>query len=74
MKKEDAYTTNLVSDGNVSHFLEHLGNYSEEQVTDFLKLVYAASQERIAKGKRLVANDPYPDEEDLDKAIEKFSK
>ena len=73
MKKEDAYATNLVSDGNVSRFLEHLGNYSEEQVTDFLKSVYAASQERIAKGKRL-ANDPYPNEEDLDKAIERFFK
>ena len=74
MKKESAYTTNLVSMGNVSYFLEHLGDYSEEQVTDFLKSVYAASQERIAKGKQLVANDSCPNEEDLDEVVEKFSK
>ena len=74
MKKKDAYATNLVSNGDVSHFLEHLGEYSEEQVVDFLKSVYAANQERIAKGERLIADDAYPDEMDLDKAIEKFLK
>ena len=50
MKKESVYTTNFVSDGNVSHFLEHLGDCSEEQITDFLKSIYAASQEQIIKG------------------------
>jgi len=72
VKKKDAYATNLVSNGDVSHFLEHLGEYSEEQVVDFLKSVYAASQARIAKGKRLVADDSYPDEKDLDKTMEKY--
>ena len=74
MKKESVYTTNFVSDGNVSHFLEHLGDCSEEQITDFLKSIYAASQEQIIKGQRLVANDTYPNERDLDEAIERCFK
>ena len=71
MKKESVYTTNFVSDDNVGHFLKHLGDCSEGQVTDFLKLAYAASQERITKGKDLVADDSYLNEENLNKALEK---
>ena len=72
MKKEDTYSLDSFLESRVSHFLNHLDDYSNEQTTEFLKSVYAASQERIAKGKSLVANDDYPDEEDLDKAIGKF--
>lgn len=74
MNKKGACNTDLSSDSSVSYFLNHVSDYSEGQVMEFLKSVYAASQERIAKGNRLVANDAYPDEDVLDKAIKKFLK
>jgi len=72
MRKKDACNTDLSSDSSVSYFLNHVSDYSEEQVIEFLKSVYVVSQERIAKGKRLVANDAYPDKDVLDKAVDKF--
>ncbi|MFQ6723702.1 MAG: hypothetical protein ACLRFH_04875 [Opitutales bacterium] len=74
MRKKDACNTDLSLDSNVGYFLNHVSDYSEGQVMEFLKSVYAASQDRIAKGNRLVANDAYPDEDVLDKAVEKFLK
>ncbi len=73
MGKKDTCNTDF-SSSSVSHFLNHVSDYSEEQVMEFLKSVYAVSHERITKGKRLIANDVYPDEGDLDKAVEKFFK
>ena len=72
MNKKGACNTNLSSDGSVTCFLNSINDYSEEQVMEFFKSVYAASQERIAKGKNLVANDAYPYEEDLSKLAETF--
>ena len=69
MSKEGVYNSGLVLRNKVYHFWEHLSDYSEEQTTDFLESIYAASQNRIIKGKRLVANDIYPNTEVLNKAI-----
>ena len=71
MNKKGACNTDL-SSNSIGHFLNHASDHSEDQVTEFLKSVHAASQERIAKGKQLVASDAYPDEEELDKLVENF--
>ena len=71
MNKKGACNTDL-SSNSIGHFLNHASDHSEDQVTEFLKSVHAASQERIAKGKQLIANDTYPDEGVLDKVIKKF--
>ena len=70
MSEQNACTSNLSLRDNVSHFLEHLEDYSEEQTTGFIKSIYAASQNRIRKGRKLVANDLCPSEEDLSRVVE----